>query len=171
MLSKAKYGAHHIFLTVYHCTVCGIDSYIKKFKLCSECGTTYYCSVECQRSDWKKHKTICGTESKTKKNMFKSLNDIVSYISREGMLISRDDALNHYVEARMSMRGIRKILAKRNQIRVDWKPAPQQRYNIEEDLLLVRIHRIVITHDVDEVSKSFIYMNFLNPVEEIMKYL
>jgi hypothetical protein len=30
-----------------------------KFKRCGTCQTVYYCSRECQRNDWKKHKEIC----------------------------------------------------------------------------------------------------------------
>jgi hypothetical protein len=28
---------------------------------CSKCHVTYYCSIDCQRSDWKSHKTICSS--------------------------------------------------------------------------------------------------------------
>ena len=28
-------------------------------KRCSNCKLTYYCSVKCQRNNWKSHKTIC----------------------------------------------------------------------------------------------------------------
>jgi hypothetical protein len=34
---------------------------------CSGCKTTYYCSVECQRADWKVHKTLCKEASTTRK--------------------------------------------------------------------------------------------------------
>ncbi|KAK2749220.1 hypothetical protein FQN57_006836 [Myotisia sp. PD_48] len=29
-------------------------------KRCSKCQTSYYCSRDCQKSDWKKHKPICA---------------------------------------------------------------------------------------------------------------
>ena len=29
---------------------------------CSKCEVTYYCSKECQRSDWKQHKNVCKKE-------------------------------------------------------------------------------------------------------------
>jgi hypothetical protein len=33
-------------------------------KHCSQCGKQYYCSAECQHSDWKKHKVHCRYEFK-----------------------------------------------------------------------------------------------------------
>lgn len=29
------------------------------FSICSRCGTVAYCGVDCQRQEWKRHKTIC----------------------------------------------------------------------------------------------------------------
>nr|CAH0102531.1 unnamed protein product [Daphnia galeata] len=37
------------------CAVCGKQSR-DKFKRCSRCKITEYCTVECQRADWRKHK-------------------------------------------------------------------------------------------------------------------
>jgi hypothetical protein len=31
----------------------------KKLKKCSKCKNKHYCSVECQRKDWPKHKLVC----------------------------------------------------------------------------------------------------------------
>jgi hypothetical protein len=53
------------------CNLCGI-----KAKLACPCSTVRYCSKECQREDWKLHKTLCKdithecTERKTVKNTF-----------------------------------------------------------------------------------------------------
>ncbi len=37
-----------------HCKKSGL-----KFKHCSACKSVYYCSRECQKSDWKRHKKEC----------------------------------------------------------------------------------------------------------------
>ncbi|XP_034299519.2 uncharacterized protein [Magallana gigas] len=41
------------------CPVCG---YTGKLKLCQRCKKIKYCSVECQKADWKKHKLCCSSE-------------------------------------------------------------------------------------------------------------
>ena len=41
------------------CNVCGKDA----TKFCSRCKLVYYCCVEHQKSDWKKHKKTCLTPS------------------------------------------------------------------------------------------------------------
>lgn len=38
------------------CNSCGKEAE----KRCSTCGDVFYCSVECQRSDWSMHKKVCG---------------------------------------------------------------------------------------------------------------
>jgi len=38
------------------CNSCGKEAE----KRCSTCGDVFYCSVECQRSDWSTHKKVCG---------------------------------------------------------------------------------------------------------------
>ena len=35
---------------------------------CTRCGIANYCSVECQRADWKDHKLLCGTSMKASFN-------------------------------------------------------------------------------------------------------
>lgn len=42
------------------CAVCGKDEFLKR---CAKCSTTYYCSRDCQKSDWKFHKKICATQA------------------------------------------------------------------------------------------------------------
>jgi len=32
---------------------------------CSNCGVTYYCDVNCQKTDWKRHKSVCATLKQT----------------------------------------------------------------------------------------------------------
>ena len=57
------------------CAACEKSGGDIKFKMCSACKKVWYCSKECQRSDWKTHKVKCkkarsseqGQEQKTKK--------------------------------------------------------------------------------------------------------
>jgi len=42
--------------TTNKCNLCGKDA----TKLCSRCKTVYYCSVECQKQNWKLHKPVCN---------------------------------------------------------------------------------------------------------------
>lgn len=41
-------------------------------KTCSECKATYYCSVECQKSDWNEHKKRCKLEKEVYKHVLLS---------------------------------------------------------------------------------------------------
>lgn len=43
------------------CTTCGKNQ--KKMDKCSRCRDVYYCSKECQKSDWKSHKITCNMPS------------------------------------------------------------------------------------------------------------
>lgn len=40
------------------CMTCHI--YGQKLKKCGRCRSVYYCSAECQKTNWKEHKKICG---------------------------------------------------------------------------------------------------------------
>ncbi|TBU27770.1 hypothetical protein BD311DRAFT_695933 [Dichomitus squalens] len=41
------------------CNNCYISGDEKQLFACSRCRSQYYCSKECQKGDWKNHKTIC----------------------------------------------------------------------------------------------------------------
>ena len=45
----------------FGCSTC--EQSIKKLKRCSRCRKTRYCSVECQRQDWNRHKETCASSS------------------------------------------------------------------------------------------------------------
>jgi len=51
----------------YICTSCPKISIDKSFARCKGCKTTYYCSTNCQRNNWKKHKTICNKQPDSSK--------------------------------------------------------------------------------------------------------
>ncbi|KAJ6587146.1 hypothetical protein DFH09DRAFT_869407, partial [Mycena vulgaris] len=42
------------------CAKCSKQDDAESFKQCSRCKKTIYCSVDCQRADWKSHKTQCA---------------------------------------------------------------------------------------------------------------
>lgn len=49
------------------CTTCKAaqpaDLLLPRHKLCARCHTTTYCSVECQKADWKRHKKVCASNA------------------------------------------------------------------------------------------------------------
>ncbi|GBE89835.1 hypothetical protein SCP_1701600 [Sparassis crispa] len=48
------------------CKHCGVHDLQKTLFHCAGCTTSYYCSKECQRADWKSHKMTCRDLQKTK---------------------------------------------------------------------------------------------------------
>ena len=46
------------------CSVCGEKSSLR----CSNCLGAFYCSIPCQKKDWKKHKVVCKQAEKIKKS-------------------------------------------------------------------------------------------------------
>merc|ERR1712098_760492 len=47
-------------LALVKCAKCGVfEKSEKQFQKCSRCGSVFYCSKVCQRSDWQNHKQIC----------------------------------------------------------------------------------------------------------------
>src|SRR6218665_1278061 len=42
------------------CVYCRLEN--SKMKKCTKCKSAAYCSRECQRADWKRHKTECQTQ-------------------------------------------------------------------------------------------------------------
>lgn len=61
-------GVKHLKITENYPTigtenVCmSCNTHGQKVKSCGKCRRAYYCSVKCQRVDWKEHKKICGNE-------------------------------------------------------------------------------------------------------------
>lgn len=42
---------------------CGVQKDRKELKICTCCGFNQYCSKECQRADWPKHRTRMSTKT------------------------------------------------------------------------------------------------------------
>ncbi|KAH8175800.1 MYND finger domain-containing protein [Sarocladium implicatum] len=45
------------------CASCTKSDTEAGLKRCAKCQTTYYCSRDCQKADWKVHKKICGKQA------------------------------------------------------------------------------------------------------------
>lgn len=60
-----------------------------KLLKCSRCKGVYYCSVECQKVDWKDHKTLCATHDPIDSDIFKKvLEYVMSNISFVTFLVA-----------------------------------------------------------------------------------
>lgn len=59
---EPKFQPHHLEnpdnFKVRACNFCRTFTY-DKLKVCGGCKTIYYCSSECQKLDWVKHKSVC----------------------------------------------------------------------------------------------------------------
>jgi radical SAM protein with 4Fe4S-binding SPASM domain len=51
----------------------------EKFKRCSKCKLSVYCSKECQKKDWIRHKEICFKKEKDEKEDLHFLSDLLSF--------------------------------------------------------------------------------------------
>ncbi|EME84140.1 uncharacterized protein MYCFIDRAFT_195277 [Pseudocercospora fijiensis CIRAD86] len=62
------------------CAVCEAGEYKdgKPLMTCSKCKRSFYCSKECQKKDWKKHKISCSLFGPTEGNSHTTLNGIAS---------------------------------------------------------------------------------------------
>jgi hypothetical protein len=60
-----------MYLTKIHCRYCKVREKEKRFKKCGKCKVIYYCSVECQKLDWKvAHKKECDLMVKNDNSKF-----------------------------------------------------------------------------------------------------
>lgn len=49
------------------CSFCKCSETDTKFKRCSACQAIVYCSIQCQKKDWKHHKILCSERTKDTK--------------------------------------------------------------------------------------------------------
>lgn len=72
----------------FHCRICGSTSQIKVCK----CQKAYYCSKNCQKIDWKQHKSECYDVVKYQSNFQNSLNNHEQNIQNIQNLESQNSA-------------------------------------------------------------------------------
>ena len=60
---------------------------------CSQCENAFYCSKNCQQSDWQKHKTVCMSEKKCVSNTNKIINIIESKVLEKIQLLQKFDEI------------------------------------------------------------------------------
>ena len=61
---------------------------------CSRCKQQYYCSPQCQKSDWKYHKTVCTPiAAGAKGTPLPLLGDAYSYLDRQLLIVAAAPAL------------------------------------------------------------------------------
>ncbi|KAI0697974.1 hypothetical protein BC835DRAFT_1413312 [Cytidiella melzeri] len=60
------------------CSSCGEDQQDTPLKKCSRCGTKY-CSQECQRLDWRRHKTTCAALQQVRAWSERNWNRFIDY--------------------------------------------------------------------------------------------
>ena len=56
-LATQVMGKGKVVFATFECNTC--KKQLPKMKRCGRCGFAYYCSVECQRKDWPRHKEGC----------------------------------------------------------------------------------------------------------------
>ena len=78
------------------CSVCGEKSAVR----CSKCLGAFYCSVPCQKKDWKTHKVICKNAEKVKKSYealgWRTVEEIDAKLEEDRKLAELGDALGQY---------------------------------------------------------------------------
>jgi hypothetical protein len=78
------------------CSVCGEKSSLR----CSNCLGAFYCSIPCQKKDWKTHKVICKKAEKVKKSLeeagWRTVEEIDAKLKLQRMLAELGDAIDQY---------------------------------------------------------------------------
>jgi hypothetical protein len=78
--------------SLQYCSVCGHQSSLR----CSNCIGALYCSVTCQRKDWKSHKVICKEAEEVKKNFeehgYRTVEEVDSMLEIDRRMAELGDA-------------------------------------------------------------------------------
>ncbi|KAF9773382.1 hypothetical protein IL306_008821 [Fusarium sp. DS 682] len=67
------------------CTTCNKEEPAVQLKRCAKCSATPYCSRECQKTDWKVHKKICGKQASPSANATAHDPDEMSQSPKKGL--------------------------------------------------------------------------------------
>mmetsp|Transcript_15763 Transcript_15763/g.39672 ORF Transcript_15763/g.39672 Transcript_15763/m.39672 type:complete len:166 (-) Transcript_15763:197-694(-) len=99
------------------CEVCGKKNEV--MKLCTSCRNVCYCSRECQKADWGKHKFLCGPEpaASTQRaagadNAAKESAAMAPSSMHSGVRVLPDGTYERYQEGKMVMRNDTDLRAK-----------------------------------------------------------
>lgn len=83
--SKIRVKKFYLPLTIKNaCSYCRVRS--PDLKKCGRCKCLYYCSRECQKKDWSKHKTNCYTEETGVDVKVRELEEIIANATKNGMM-------------------------------------------------------------------------------------
>jgi hypothetical protein len=75
-ISAQEEGTDYLGRNARACDACGSNEDLDALKMCSLCKVVFYCSVECQKADWRGHKHACKINSDCRKDQ-KRLEELV----------------------------------------------------------------------------------------------
>ena len=96
LLIKMSDKKQHQKFKIPICYYCKNEN--EKMKVCSKCRTAFYCTIECQKSDWKNHKTRCNLRSMRLTNgndmSYQEMEEEINIEIAKG--ISKEDIINSF---------------------------------------------------------------------------
>ena len=118
-IRKSIINENYIYaaISIRQCNNCSKFRYISDknnelYKKCSGCNNTYYCSVDCQRKDWKIHKNNCTNNvfnGKLEKIFKKLYKDHLNFLMDKLHSINLYDRINKDYEIDISLKGLKKL--------------------------------------------------------------